>query len=261
MPVGDGSSFAAVDNRRTKIVATLGPASSNEVTFRELVRAGLDVARLNFSHGSHPQKLKLIKMVRKVAQEEASRSASLAICKGRRSAPAGSRTASRCSSRPDSKLTITPRDIAGTATLLSTTFPTLAENLEPGARILLSDGLIELYVTAVHGQRYGVEVINGGMLGEHKGINLPGIPVRVPSLTAKDEDRSGVRDSTAAWTPSPYPSCAPRKISARCGDRVACHGRRDLDHCQARKAAGHSAPGKHSRNRRRSDGRPRRSGR
>ena len=86
------------------------------------------------------------------------------------------------------RLTITPRDIAGTSTLIATTFPTLAENLEPGARILLSDGLIELYVVAVHGQDTECEVINGGMLGEHKGINLPGIPVRVPSLTAKDEE-------------------------------------------------------------------------
>src|SRR5690242_13817436 len=70
LPVGDGLPFADVDNRRTKIVATLGPASNNEVTFRQLVRAGLDVARLNFSHGSHEQKLELIKMIRDVAKEE-----------------------------------------------------------------------------------------------------------------------------------------------------------------------------------------------
>ena len=84
-------------------------------------------------------------------------------------------------------LTITPRDILGTSTLISTTFVTLAENLEPGSRILLSDGLIELSVLRVDGVDVECSVINGGLLGEKKGINLPGIPVRVPSLTEKDE--------------------------------------------------------------------------
>jgi len=85
------------------------------------------------------------------------------------------------------KLRITPRDVAGTSTLIGTTFATLAENLEPGARILLADGLIELRVRAVDGDEVDCDVINGGTLGEHKGINLPGIFVRVPSLTEKDE--------------------------------------------------------------------------
>ncbi|HKR26778.1 MAG TPA: pyruvate kinase, partial [Acidobacteriaceae bacterium] len=78
--------------------------------------------------------------------------------------------------------------IPGTSTVIATTFPTLAENLEPGARILLSDGLIELRVIDIPGEDVDCEVINGGTLGEHKGINLPGIPVRVPSLTEKDEE-------------------------------------------------------------------------
>src|SRR5262249_40013445 len=86
-----------------------------------------------------------------------------------------------------SRATITPRDIPGTPHLISTTFKTLAQEVEPGARILLSDGLIELRVRAIHGEDVECDVINGGMLGEHKGINLPGIAVRVPSLTEKDE--------------------------------------------------------------------------
>ena len=94
--------LGAEPRRRAKIVATLGPSCITETVFRELVRAGLDVARLNFSHGTHPEKLKLIEMVRKVRAKKASRSASWAICRGRRSAPAGSKTASRCSSRPAS---------------------------------------------------------------------------------------------------------------------------------------------------------------
>ena len=87
-----------------------------------------------------------------------------------------------------SRVTITPRDIPGTATTISTTFQTLAQEVKIGDRILLSDGLIELRVSAVQGNDVECEVINGGMLGEHKGINLPGIVLSVPSMTEKDEE-------------------------------------------------------------------------
>jgi pyruvate kinase len=188
----------ANQSRRAKIVATLGPSSNQEGVFRELVRAGLDVARLNFSHGTHPEKLKLIEMVRKVSHEEGKPICILGDLQGPKIRTGRLKNRIPVQLKAGQKLTITPRDVAGTANLIATTFPTLAENLEPGARILLSDGLIELYVVAVHGQDTECEVVNGGMLGEHKGINLPGIPVRVPSLTAKDEEdlefaiRSGV---------------------------------------------------------------------
>jgi pyruvate kinase len=178
----------AEPRRRAKIVATLGPSCNTEAVFRELVRAGLDVARLNFSHGTHPEKLKLIEMVRKVSREEGKPICILGDLQGPKIRTGRLKNRIPVQLKAGQKLTITPRDIAGTSTLIATTFPTLAENLEPGARILLSDGLIELYVLAVHGQDTECEVVNGGMLGEHKGINLPGIPVRVPSLTAKDEE-------------------------------------------------------------------------
>ncbi|HTZ89175.1 MAG TPA: pyruvate kinase [Alloacidobacterium sp.] len=175
------------NDRRAKIVGTLGPASSNEATFRELVRAGLDVARLNFSHGTQPEKLKLIEMVRKVAAEEGKPICILGDLQGPKIRTGRLKNRIPVQLKTGQRLTITPRDIPGTATLISTTFPTLAENLEPGARILLSDGLIELRVMDIPGEDVECEVINGGLLGEHKGINLPGIAVRVPSLTEKDE--------------------------------------------------------------------------
>jgi pyruvate kinase len=173
--------------RRAKIVGTLGPASNNETTFRALVRAGLDVARLNFSHGTHPEKLKLIEMVRKVAAEEGKNICILGDLQGPKIRTGKLENRTPVQLEAGRKVTITPRDIPGTAEVLSTTFLTLAENLESGARILLSDGLIELRVIAVTGVDVDCEVINGGVLGENKGINLPGIPVRVPSLTEKDE--------------------------------------------------------------------------
>lgn len=178
--------------RRAKIVATLGPASNNEVTFRALVRAGLDVARLNFSHGTQPEKLELIQMVRRIAEEEKKPICILADLQGPKI-----RTGKLVDRKPilletGQKLTITPRPILGNHEVISTTFVTLAENLEPGARILLSDGLIELHVLRI-GTESGPDdvectVINGGLLGESKGINLPGVAVKVPALTEKDAE-------------------------------------------------------------------------
>src|SRR5207245_3496868 len=81
---------------------------------------------------------------------------------------------------------ITPRDIAGTPTRISTTFPDLAREVEPGTHILLSDGLIELRVRSLRGKDVVCDVRNGGMLGEHQGINLPGVALSIPALTAKD---------------------------------------------------------------------------
>ncbi|HEX4036762.1 MAG TPA: pyruvate kinase [Acidobacteriaceae bacterium] len=174
--------------RRARIVATLGPASSNETIFRELLRAGLDVARLNFSHGTHPEKLKLIEMVRKVSRDEGKNVCILGDLQGPKIRTGRLKNRIPVQLKTGQRLTITPRDILGSSAVIATTFPTLAENLEPGARILLSDGLIELRVLDIPGEDVECEVINGGMLGEHKGINLPGIAVRVPSLTEKDEE-------------------------------------------------------------------------
>ncbi len=174
--------------RRAKIVATLGPASSTEEVFRQLLRAGLDVARLNFSHGSHQQKAELIAMVRKVAHDEGKPICILADLQGPKI-----RTGTLVDHKPvmletGKRLTITPQQVEGTADRVSTVFTTLAENLKPGDRLLLSDGLIELRVVELHGADVIAEIINGGPLGEKKGINLPGIPVKVPSLTEKDEE-------------------------------------------------------------------------
>jgi pyruvate kinase len=184
-----GSNLASGERmRRAKIVGTLGPASNNETTFRGLVRAGLDVARLYFSHGTHPEKLALIQMVRKVAREEGKDICILGDLQGPKIRTGRLENRKPIQLETGQALTITTRDIPGNNQVISTTFRTLAENLEAGARILLSDGLIELRVVAVTGDDVECQVVNGGTLGENKGINLPGIAVRVPSLTEKDEE-------------------------------------------------------------------------
>ena len=187
--VSNASPFPGTERiRRAKIVATLGPSCSTPEVFRQLVRAGLDVARLNFSHGTHAQKAELIRMVRTISREEGKPICILADLQGPKI-----RTGKLKGHKPvqlvtGKRLTITPREIEGTAALVGTTFKTLAENLEPGSRILLSDGLIELRVEQVKGGDVTCIIVNGGALGENKGINLPGIPVKVPSLTEKDEE-------------------------------------------------------------------------
>ena len=161
--------------RRAKIVATLGPASSTPEVFRELVRAGLDVARLNFSHGSHAQKAELIRMVRMVAEEFDKPICILADLQGPKIRTGRLKDGLPVQLVAGRRITITPHDIEGTAERVGTVFTTLAENLKPGSRILLSDGLIELHVVEVQGEDVVCEIINGGLLGEKKGINLPGI--------------------------------------------------------------------------------------
>src|SRR6202522_3856139 len=132
---GIAAGFRGMDcSRRAKIVATLGPSCSTTPVFRQLVRAGLDVARLNFSHGSHEQKAELIRMVRQVAQEENKPICILADLQGPKI-----RTGVLKDHKPvllvaGERLTITPQEIEGTATLVGTVFKTLAENLEHGSR-------------------------------------------------------------------------------------------------------------------------------
>ncbi len=186
MPFNKMSPTETPVQRRAKIVATLGPASNTEPVFRDLVRAGVDVVRLNFSHGTHEEKLALIQMIRKVSLEERKPLCILGDLQGPKIRTSKLKNHEPVLLQAGQRLTITPREVPGTAKLVGTTFKTLAENVEQGSRILLSDGLIELRVQHVDGADVVCEVINGGLLGENKGINLPGISVRVPSLTEKD---------------------------------------------------------------------------
>ncbi|HEY6352572.1 MAG TPA: pyruvate kinase [Candidatus Angelobacter sp.] len=174
-------------HRKAKIVCTLGPASDTEAVLRDMMRLGMDVARLNFSHGTYEDHARIIERVREVADSEGRTICILQDLQGPKIRTGRLKYRTPVALKAGSTLTITPRDIAGNATLVSTTFKSLAQEVEPGARVLLSDGLIELRVRAIHGEDVECTVVNGGLLGEHKGINLPGTVVRVPALTEKDE--------------------------------------------------------------------------
>ena len=172
--------------RRAKIVCTLGPASNNEAMHRELLRAGMNVARLNFSHGTHEDHARMIECVRKAADAEGVFVCLLQDLQGPKMRTGKLQSGTPVALKAGSKFTLTGRLVPGTASIVSTTFP-IARDVTEGARILLSDGLIELRVLKVDGEDVETQVINGGLLGEHKGINLPGTTVSLPSVTDKDK--------------------------------------------------------------------------
>ncbi len=172
--------------RRAKIVCTLGPASSSEPMLRDLLRQGMDVARLNFSHGTHEEHARVIERLRRVAAREGRTVCILQDLQGPKIRTGRLKYRTAVALNAGSRITITPRDVAGTSALIATTYGDLARDVTPGARVLLSDGAIELRVKAVHGDDVECEVVNGGLLGEHQGINLPGVRLSAPSLTEKD---------------------------------------------------------------------------
>lgn len=178
---------SAVVRRRAKIVCTLGPSSNTAEQIRELMRLGMDVARLNFSHGSHDEHRERIRTLRRVAAELGRSICILQDLQGpkiRTGALAGHVPVELL---PGAKVTITTRRIEGTPQLLSTSFRPLPREVEPGGRILLSDGKLSLRVLKVQEEDVLCEVVDGGLLGEHQGINLPGAVMSVPSLTPKDK--------------------------------------------------------------------------
>jgi pyruvate kinase len=172
--------------RRAKIICTIGPACNTESAMRDLLRLGMDIARLNFSHGTHEEHARNVQRLRRAAQREGRTLCILQDLQGPKIRTGQLERHEPVLLKTGSLVTITPKDIPGNLARISTSFPDLARELTPGARVLLSDGLIELRVDSVRGKDVICEVLNGGMLGEHKGINLPGIALSIQALTEKD---------------------------------------------------------------------------
>jgi pyruvate kinase len=172
--------------RRAKIICTIGPACHDEAAMRDLLRLGMDVGRLNFSHGTHEDHARNIARLRSAAEKENRSICILQDLQGPKIRTGRLDRHEPISLETGSTVVITPRDIAGTPTRISTTFPDLAREVVAGARILLRDGLIELRVRSVRDGDVVCDVLNGGMLGEHQGINLPGTALSIPAMTEKD---------------------------------------------------------------------------
>lgn len=172
--------------RRTKIVCTLGPASDSEEVIRNLIRAGMDVARLNFSHGTHAYHRTLIERVRAASIAENKQVAILQDLQGPKLRVGLVKDGSvELVAGRSVRLTPEPLD-ESTAEVLHVSYPTLADDLDVGGEILIDDGNLELRVTAVEGRDVIAEIVVGGPLSSKKGVNLPNIRTSTPALTEKD---------------------------------------------------------------------------
>jgi pyruvate kinase len=153
---------------------------------RDLMALGMDVARLNFSHGTHEDHARNIARLRRAAKREGRTICILQDLQGPKIRTGRLAGRKPVHLRTGAKVTITTRAVEGTASLISTTFAGLSREVRAGGCILLCDGLIELRVLRVRGPEIECEVINGGWLGEQQGINLPGVALSIPALTPKD---------------------------------------------------------------------------
>lgn len=172
--------------RRTKIVCTLGPSSETPELVRRIAEAGMDVARLNFSHGSHADHRRVYDIVRDTAAKTGRNIAILADLQGPKIRTGTLQNGTPILLEDGGRFVLTTESIVGAEGRVSTTYAGLTSDVRAGDRILVADGALELQVEEVAAADVVCQVIHGGKLGEHKGINLPGTPVSAPSLTEKD---------------------------------------------------------------------------
>jgi pyruvate kinase len=178
--------------RHTKIVVTIGPASSDQATIEALIRAGADVFRLNFSHGSHAAHVESARRIRAAAAVVGRHVAVLQDLSGPKIRTGTLEGGTALVLAPGDTLEIALGSFPGRKGLVTTTYEPLVRAIKAGARLLLDDGRVELEVREVANDRVVTRVIDGGALGEHKGINAPNVPLPAVGLTAKDETDLGV---------------------------------------------------------------------
>jgi len=172
---------------KTKIVATIGPASNTKPILEKLVKAGMCIARLNFSHGSYQDHVEVIGAIRSISRVMNRPVGILLDLQGPKIRTGKLQNGQPVHLKRNHIVFITTRKVRGTAEILSTTYNKLVQDVKRGTKILLDDGLIELKVISKTTDTVKCRIVNGGMLNEHKGINLPGVKVSAPSLTSKDK--------------------------------------------------------------------------
>ena len=173
--------------RRAKIVCTLGPAVSSEAQIRALVEAGMDVARLNLSHGEYADHEQVYLRVRRASDLTKRGVAVLVDLQGPK-IRLGSFASGPVLLTNGAEFTITTEDVPGDQHLVGTTYDGLPGDVHPGDRLLIDDGKVALECVRVEGPRVVTRVVEGGRVSDHKGINLPGVAVSVPALSEKDKE-------------------------------------------------------------------------
>jgi len=174
-------------NRRAKIIATLGPASNDKKTIKKLIQAGVNVVRINFSHGTHREHAEAINKVRGVAEELGQPVTILQDLQGPK-IRVGEIQDGQIHIKAGDELSLTTEQIIGNHEYISVDYPYLPQSARVGGRILLDDGNLELRIEKVKTNSIKTRVIMGGLLKSHKGVNLPGAKLEIQSFTSKDRE-------------------------------------------------------------------------
>ncbi|MCL2842314.1 MAG: pyruvate kinase [Oscillospiraceae bacterium] len=172
--------------RRTKIVCTIGPAVSNPAALKEMMQRGMNCARLNFSHGDHEEHLGRVTMLKAIREELGLHVALMLDTKGPEIRTKGLE-AGKVDLVTGESFTLYCNEFPGDQTGVSVTYENLSREVVPGTRILIDDGLIELLVREIAGEKIHCVVVNGGQLGSKKSINLPDVSINLPAITEQDE--------------------------------------------------------------------------
>ena len=174
--------------KKTKIICTMGPNTNDRETLKQLAENGMDVARFNFSHGDHEEQKGGMDLVKSVRDEVKKPIAILLDTKGPEIRTGLLKDGQKVTLVEGQEFVLTSEEIEGDDTRVSITYDGLAEDVEIGKKILIDDGLIELEIKAIEGSEIICTVINGGELGQRKGVNVPNVPVRLPAITEKDRE-------------------------------------------------------------------------
>jgi pyruvate kinase len=177
--------------RNTKIVCTLGPASDNLETVCALLDAGMNVVRLNFSHGKHEQHAESIQIVKQAAKKRNRMTPIIADLQGPKIRTGRLEGGQPVMLLAGAGVRLTNQPVLGSAAVIAIDYPTLAADVNPGDRILINDGAIELRVTRIEGEDVICEIVSGGLLAERKGVNVPSATLKLPSVTDKDKEDLG----------------------------------------------------------------------
>lgn len=174
--------------KKTKVVCTMGPNTNNPEIMRGLVKNGMNVARFNFSHGDYEEHKGRMDLLKQIREEEHANVAILLDTKGPEIRTGVLKDGKKVHLKTGMEFTLTTEDIVGDENRVSITYKGLAEDVDAGKVILIDDGLIGLEVIEKSGKDIRCKVINGGELGERKGVNVPNVPVRLPAITEKDKE-------------------------------------------------------------------------
>lgn len=173
--------------RRTKIICTLGPATDGEGILEQLVRDGMDVARFNFSHGTHEEQKARLDRLKEIRERLDRPIAALLDTKGPE-IRLGTFQAQKVELKEGQDFFLTAEEMEGTSEGVSVTYKELYQDVKPGDSILIDDGLVGLTVECVKGETVYCKVVNGGVISDHKGVNLPGVEVNMPFISQKDRE-------------------------------------------------------------------------